>query len=507
MVIRTDASHDIGHGHVMRCLTLASSLKQRGAEVVFVCREHDGNLCGLIAAQGFEVIPLPISSPGDATANIVASLGASPADDARSTAVAIASSDKRVDWLIVDHYAIGVEWESMARRACQRLMVLDDLADRPHLCDVLLDQNYVHSMATRYVGLVPEACSLFLGPTYALLKPEYAERHSSATPRAGEVKRILISFGGGDRTNFTLLALEAVLSLKQSGIAIDVALSDGSLHEKSIERAAKGRQNVSVYKGLHSLAGLIATADMAIGAGGATNWERICLGLPSLVVTTAANQRAIAAALHADGYVHWVGDPSAVDAAHMAAAVSEQLNHGADHAASLRCLALVDGAGAARIASSLTLNCASPLRAREAAASDEALLLEWANDPATRENSFSVQPIPVASHQAWFRERLRDRRNCRFFVVETAEGLPVGQVRFDSGDNCWTVSYAVSKTFRGRGLGRRVLEVALAEFRREETSATIVGIVKPDNTASNKIFNALGFRCAESERGFIWYSA
>ena len=96
---------------------------------------------------------------------------------------------------------------------------------------------------------------------------------------------------------------------------------------------------------------------------------------------------------------------------------------------------------------------APTLTVREATVQDEALLLEWANDPVTRANALHAASIPAATHRIWLRQRLANREGCRLYVVESARGMPVGQVRFERSNNAWEIHYALAPRFRGRGLG------------------------------------------------------
>ncbi len=226
VVFRTDASHTIGTGHTIRCLTLAKALRESGAQILFICREHEGDLCNHIEEQGFAVHHL--SSPREdfiseyAPAH-AAWLGATWQEDADATVAAITSLQIKPDWLIVDHYGIDQRWEDVLRPLVDRIMVIDDLADRHHDCDLLLDQNLILDMESRYGDLVPDDCTLLLGPDYALLQPIYAELHDRIPPREGSIRRILISFGGADSNNLTGRALEAFISLNRPDI--EVALS------------------------------------------------------------------------------------------------------------------------------------------------------------------------------------------------------------------------------------------------------------------------------------------
>ena len=149
-------------------------------------------------------------------------------------------------------------------------MAIDDLADRVHDCDLLLDQNLVAQMHTRYRDKVPAACGLLLGPEYALLQPIYAELHDRIPPREGPIRRIFISFGGADSDNLTGRSLSAFLSLNRPDIEVDVVITTSGPYAETIRRQVAGHGNIHLHSDLPTLALLMAKADLAIGAGGAT---------------------------------------------------------------------------------------------------------------------------------------------------------------------------------------------------------------------------------------------
>lgn len=364
VVCRTDASHTIGHGHVIRCLTLAAELRDRGATVSFICREHDGNLCDLIEDRGFAVRRLPVSGSEEVDAGTVhgAWLGDSVASDVRQSTAAIASSRGRVDWLVVDHYSLDVRWESAMRAAAARMMVIDDLADRRHDCNLLLDQNLVRNMSTRYAGKVPVMCDVMLGPEYALLQPIYAELHARMSPRTGPVTRLFIFFGAADRENLTGRAIAAFQRLQRPDVQVDVVISSGSRHESSLRRQIAGHPNIHMNVGLPSLAPLLAEADLAIGAGGATAWERLCLGVPTLVVTLAENQRPVTENLHALGLVQWLGHQDAVDETQFSGALTRALEMTSLAEWSDRCLRACSGRGVFLVADRMAQSPHNPSR-------------------------------------------------------------------------------------------------------------------------------------------------
>jgi UDP-2,4-diacetamido-2,4,6-trideoxy-beta-L-altropyranose hydrolase len=335
IVIRVDASLQIGSGHVMRCLALAGALRERGAMVCFLCREEQGNLIELIEQQGYPVRRLP----GDT---------ASWEKDAHYTSETL-TREPAADWLIVDHYSLDHCWERDVRNHARRLMVIDDLANRLHHCDVLLDHNLYEEMETRYAGLVPRSCSLLLGPRFALLRPEFSAARQRLRNRDGSVKRILIFFGGSDLTNETAKTLRAVGLLNQTDLLIDVVIGINNPHRENIEAMAAKLSKAACHIRVTDMAALMTAADLYAGAAGTTTWERCCLGLPSLVVTVADNQVMAARDLAKNGYLHYIGHHDAVRAENIANALRNALGNPAiliDY--SKRCMALVDGAGTQR---------------------------------------------------------------------------------------------------------------------------------------------------------------
>jgi UDP-2,4-diacetamido-2,4,6-trideoxy-beta-L-altropyranose hydrolase len=306
IAFRTDASLQIGSGHVMRCLTLADALKAQGVECHFISRVHPGHLLDVIEQRGYKVYRL--AAPESHTEKAqepahAAWLGSTWQTDAADTAALLA--ELQFDWMVVDHYALDQRWEEALKPYYQRLLVIDDLADRPHNCDLLLDQN-LGRQPMHYAQWVPTHCRVLTGPHYALLRPEFAALRANSLQRRQvqpALRQLLITMGGVDQSNATGQVLQA---LKNSALPADcritVVMGKTAPWLKNVqELAAQMPWPTEVVVNVNDMAQRMADSDLAIGAAGSTSWERCCLGLPTLLVVLADNQHAGANALNAAG--------------------------------------------------------------------------------------------------------------------------------------------------------------------------------------------------------------
>jgi UDP-2,4-diacetamido-2,4,6-trideoxy-beta-L-altropyranose hydrolase len=326
---RTDSSLTIGTGHLYRCLTLADALRRRGASASFVCRELPGNLIPHVEGLDFPVLRLAPRNasgyPGSPERPALPGKGIAWEIDARDTIHEFAGAP-RVDWLIVDHYGLDRRWEGEMRPFAERIMVIDDLADRPHDCDLLLDQNLHEFPDRRYEGLVPGHCRKIFGPRNALLRPEFIEAGKTSRGRDGVVRRILVFFGGTDRTNETSKALEALRRLGRQDIAVDVVAGGANPHRDQVRRLCLSMGNAGFHLQVGNMAELMAKADLAIGAPGTATWERCYLGLPAVTLVLAENQHSNAVQVSRAGATVNLGWHSEVDADRLAAAVGRLLD-------------------------------------------------------------------------------------------------------------------------------------------------------------------------------------
>lgn len=307
VVIRVDSSTQVGSGHLMRCLTLAGQImREHRAEVHFICRELSGNLSHLVQKSGFGLHLLPRHEDASGLFGYAAWLTVPQEVDAEETK-AVLESLEQVDCLVVDSYALDILWESRMRPFAKEIFVIDDLANRKHDCDVLLDQNFYLDKEKRYNGLVPEYCRLLLGPAHVLLREEFHEVGRKRRKHTGELRSLLIFYGGSDLTNETCKAIRAVLALHLSEVRVHVVVGATNPHKRDVETLCRLHGFFRYHEQVDNMAELMNMADLMLGAGGTTTWERCFLGLPSLVTAIADNQVQICQNCHAAGLIEYLG--------------------------------------------------------------------------------------------------------------------------------------------------------------------------------------------------------
>jgi UDP-2,4-diacetamido-2,4,6-trideoxy-beta-L-altropyranose hydrolase len=444
-----------------------------------------------IARAGLRVTALRAPAAGivNLADDYAAWLGATQDEDAAETSAALAGEE--LEWIVSDHYALDARWDTRLRGCAHHLMVIDDLANRTHVCDLLLDQNFYPSANERYAGLVPASCRLMTGPRYALLRPEYAQHRRTHPPTRDSLRRVFIFFGGSDPHNMTGAALEALSRPSLRHLEVDVVVGVNNPHRRQLELQASDRANTTISGPVAHLAELLSRADLAIGAAGTTTWERMCLGVPSLVVSIAENQRSGAEALAREGMILYLGNRHDASVENFAAAIERVIAGEEDLSVqALRGWLAVDGLGALRVAECLEPTNGQALRLRDAQPDDAALFFGWANDPLVRSQSLNTQFIPWSAHLQWFAARIADERS-RLFVLE-AGSLPVGQIRFDVEAGAARIDYSLDAQVRGRGWARILVGLGMGRMAAS-TRVVFRAEVKKSNAVSAAVFARLGF--------------
>ena len=488
VVFRVDASDAIASGHVTRCLTLAAALRRRGAECVFISRQVSGNLLSRVVAAGFEQRVLPGQHELHAVSDTTEESRESLIDDAMNTIKALGCERPR--WMVVDHYAIDSEWERLVQPHVDEILVIDDLANRPHQCDVLLDQNFSLLGEQRYADLVRHDTRLLCGPRYALLQPEFAQYRATLDRQRSSALRAFVSFGGSDLDNLTGLTLEAFLAPELAGIALDVAIGRNNPHRDALKESIARRPGARAHIAPDTLAPLMARADFAVGAGGSTTWERFCLDLPSVVVALAQNQVQTCESLDATSRIEYAGYWSDLTASDLSTAAIRVVT-GLKRAEARSPEPLVDGLGADRVAEVMTPTQSSALVMRPATLADIDSYYWWVNDAEVRRQSLSTAPVSWVEHERWFARKIA--ADDALMLVLTANDLPIGQVRFDIGVGVAAMDMSLDIIARGRGLAETLARKAL-EHLSQHTLIPVSAAVRTGNYASAATLTAVGFK-------------
>jgi UDP-2,4-diacetamido-2,4,6-trideoxy-beta-L-altropyranose hydrolase len=515
IIIRVDASLQIGTGHVMRCMTLAEELRERGTDVIFICRDDTGNLNNYIRKDKRFSVQIIRTSKQTKASNIEDKKRTELEEgdwktDAEAVQKILENLSFQPKWLVVDNYELDYRWEQFLKPYVGKLMVIDDLANRRHDCDILLDQNFTNDR-NRYKHLVPNNCTQLIGPGYVLLRKEFAVMRKSIKQSTGEVKRILVFFGGVDRTNQTEKTLKAIKKLNRPDITVDVVLGKANQNKNKIEMLIASIPNAAVHIQVNNMAELMADADLAIGAGGSTTWERCSLGLPSIVISTAENQETLSRALADNQCIDYLGPGKNATTDSIREAVLRLCGDKKRlQKLSLKNKKLVDVKGTERIIKAVTgAFDVERLILRKAKEGDLLLYYEWANDPKVRKNSFSSAPIKLSDHKTWF-QRKRNSKNSFLYIFEYL-AIPIGQIRFDVDGSLAEIDYSIDSKYRGEGFGYQLLKKGIDQITNELINKPkFTAKVKTSNLASKRVFEKIGFkkeicRCGQkSDPGFLF---
>jgi UDP-2,4-diacetamido-2,4,6-trideoxy-beta-L-altropyranose hydrolase len=490
---RVDSSLIIGSGHLRRCLVFADRLRLSGARTIFICRDHPGNANRLVIDEGHQLIELrEPDNVGNEDQSVTVELnyarwlGVPLVADVAETLAAI--TDDIVTVMVVDHYAINADWHRAVRPHVSKIVVIDDLADRDHDCDFLIDTATLNP--ARYKSLIPPETRLLLGPRYALLRPEFSKVEPDSRKDAGPISRVLIAFGGIDAENATSAALDAVVAALPDGVVVDVVLGSAAPHQKAIRARCGENPSCTLHVDTSDMATVMLKADLAIGAAGVISWERACVGLPSVVVVIADNQRLTADALAESGcaLVVATGAPLAPKLAAALTLLAD--NPGVRRRMSAAGHALVDGRGAARVVATIMQ---PSMHVRPAASTDAEMLWHWRNDPAVRAVSLQSEPIALADHQQWLATQLVD--DDAIILIGQVEAQSIGVVRYSIGDGVARVSIQLAPDVVGGGLGGALLAAGEARLVLNRPDVhTISADVLDDNAASLALFRAAGYR-------------
>jgi UDP-2,4-diacetamido-2,4,6-trideoxy-beta-L-altropyranose hydrolase len=482
LLIRADASVATGTGHVMRCLALAQAWEDIGGRVLFAMAEGTPSTEERLLAESCPVLRIT----------------AMPGSEADSQQTRELARQHHADWVIVDGYQFGDEYQRALKSEGLRVALLDDYGHAEHYsADVVINQNV---SASKKLYENRELYTRFLlGPRYCTLRREFRRwQHWNREISAAGTK-VLVTMGGSDPENVTSLAIQALESVDVPGLEATVVVGGSNPASEVLEeQASRSRKNLSVCRDVSDIAERMAWADVAVAAAGSTCWELCLLGLPAIVIDVASNQSEVAAKLDRLGCAIHLGTAGEISAEKIAGKVDELLRSlELRRSLSWRSRELVDGAGAERVISILR---GGDLQLRRAVERDCRLLWEWANDPEVRAASFSSAPIPWEIHVRWYTERLRGEW-CFMFIAENSAGETMGQIRFDRReDGEFNVGVSVAKASRGRGMAVSLIQAGIKAMFTQAGCARIHALVRPSNTASLRTFESAGFQNIGDEK-------
>ncbi|MDZ7903998.1 MAG: UDP-2,4-diacetamido-2,4,6-trideoxy-beta-L-altropyranose hydrolase [Rheinheimera sp.] len=549
VAICADASRQIGSGHLMRCLSLARALRQIGAEVRFYYAAWPGHADTWLNAQGFhgELLDFAVDNflaDEDAkdSANVWSTLWQQQYGHACLKAwqpwlqslntQATSSVHRTIDWCIYDNYGLAADFVKVIKPSCRQLMAIDDLANREHPVDLLLDQNAVFGMQTRYQTWLPAACTQLLGPQYALLRPEFYPSSVPITSQTSsarsyqQVNRILVSIGGSDTVGLTERLCKLLFAQQVfADISLDVVV--GSAYEKITEltELIAARANSRLFVQTNEMASLMRQADLAIGAGGSSQWERALTHLPSLVVAVADNQQPGCEYLQHLGAIQYLGRVEQVSDELLLNAITEIIENKdlrqalAERAYALMAIAQNDASssatqvlysGAEKVARKMSfLSTLATLALRQAETADAELLFTWANDPYVRAMAFSKAPIAWATHLAWFEQKRQDA-STDIWICEQF-GQAVGQCRLNAiTPLIGEIHLNLNPACRGLGLAAAMIAKACQASIARHQWQEIHAVVKLSNHASLRAFIRAGFQPTRQEQCYgeecQWFS-
>lgn len=473
ILIRADASAAIGTGHVMRCLALAQAWEAAGGRVAFAMSEGTDAVQSRLLVEGCDV--LPVSAPSGTT------------NDLRQTIALV--KERNCDWAVVDGYQFGAEYQRGLKAENIKTLFLDDCGHaQRYFADFVLNQN-VSATRALYTDRDPNT-QLLLGTRYCLLRREFSSWREWRRRVSPGGRRVLVTMGGSDPENLSSRLIDSLSVVPVDDLEVLVVMGGSSSAALRLEELPESPgKKVRVLRDVNNIGELMAWADVAISSAGSTCWELCLLGLPSLLIDVAENQKPIAKELNRRGCAIHLGGAHEFNDAQLATQLEQLLRSPeARQAMSIRCRELVDGRGVLRVLSAMR----SKLYVRRVRPNDEQLLWKWANDPHVRAAAFSQAEISWQEHRIWFAGKI-DNPNCLLLIAEDEAGCAIGQFRVDwISDQDGEIDVSVSSERRGAGYGRALIEIGVSRAFAER-GERLHAFVKAENEASRRAFEYAGF--------------
>ena len=484
VVFRLDASEKIGMGHLSRCNSLASSLVDKGAKIHFITRYLDKKFKKFLENKKYRLSYLPKNKVFEKSNNLN-SENLWPNElqkiDAIQTKKLI--SNKKTDWLVVDHYGLNLQWEKILNQKVKKIMVIGDHLNRPHVCNLFLNQNFVKEKDFKLKRTLPKKCKVLLGPRYSLLDKSYLSLRKKMKIKDKKIKKVLISFGGSDMPKLLYKVVETFNCRELKNVNLMVVTNNKFHIYKKIKK--------KFFKSAKTLSKLIYKSDFCIGAGGSTTWERMCLGLPTLIFPIAKNQKKSSENLYKEKLIYLVKNYKKIGKKALRKKIISIIKDKKNlYQKKINGLTIVDGLGSFRLSEILFPSRSRDLKIRRAKSQDLITYFNWVNEKEVIKSSFKNKPISIKEHTKWFKNQIKNKKSI-MFVLE-ANKLPVGQIRFDIFNKQAFIDYSLDKIVRERKWGKKIINLGIKNLKLSKINV-INAKVKKNNLKSMSIFNNLGF--------------
>ncbi len=468
VIFRVDGNQQLGLGHIMRCLTLAKRLHSGGFSILFICSQSNEGALSLVKKNHYDIALIPFSETAE--------------NDAKPCLDIIRGLD--VVLVVTDHYMLDFCWEKILYSELYSLLVIDDLANRKHYCDVLVDSSYGR-VSVDYDGLCNESCKLLLGSDYCLLRPEFRESVEVAVRKRQScncIQTVLINFGATDHKGFSKKCVEILKLLNFEG-SIRILLSSASDSRSELEAVCANTENVYLHLDEPNVPALMLTADLAIGSVGTSSWERCCLGLPTIGIVVAANQLNIAAQLENIGAMRLCEYENLIETL---GDMVPDMNVPRWKEMSEKSFKVCDGLGLERVVHNLIPD-SLKVTLHEMSEYDESILYLWQCEPGNRRFSGTALAPTREEHHAWFSASLENTSRRMWLVM--FDGIECGYVRLDCQGDGEEVSVLISNKYRKLGLAYG----AINELKTLGRFGVLNAKVSSENLASISLFKKLEF--------------
>lgn len=494
--LRVDSSFSIGSGHIMRCLSLAKSLNKLGAQCTFISKKHSGNIIEKIGQSGFDfkVIAAPVQS-NDYVIDEKLWLGGNQLDDAKEFVSLINEDIKKPDIIVVDHYSLDEEWEEIVKQyfPSARLVVIDDLCNRKHRCDLLIDQTYKRK-AEEYALLTENNCKVLAGTQHALINPLFQKLRKQSINKKSlldKPRTLMITMGGVDAQNVTGTILDYLeLADFTNFTKITVILGIACPHASKIRlQAQKSKYYIDVLSNVTNMAELMLEHDCSIGAMGGTTWERCSMAQPAVNIAIANNQRTIVQNLLNEGAI--VLDANNFSQTELCTAVENLIMNYQEQR--ILAMNICDGLGIMRDVQEII-----PLPAKDshnvtlrlATEDDIDFVYQLQCEPQTRRFARNPEIPEYVNHVSWMKDRLSNVESV-FYIIE--HDGPCGVLRLDPIQHISAtheISILLTTSKHGKGIATAAIKRALMLH----TDFSVLEPVLPEDYTSHKLFNSIGFK-------------